>query len=88
MDERGMEEALHEVRLLSQFDHTNIVHYYEAVLEVSLLPRALTAPYEVHNSNMRDAVGVEHPLMGSACVLTAGWDVILHLHLRSQHTGG
>ena len=35
MDERGRQEALKEVKLLSQFDHVNIVHYYEAVLEVS-----------------------------------------------------
>jgi serine/threonine protein kinase len=34
MEERAMQEALQEVRLLSHFDHVNIVHYYECVLEV------------------------------------------------------
>jgi serine/threonine protein kinase len=34
MDAKAREEALKEVRLLHQFDHVNIVHYYEAVLEV------------------------------------------------------
>ncbi|GAX76016.1 hypothetical protein CEUSTIGMA_g3459.t1 [Chlamydomonas eustigma] len=37
MEERAMQEALLEVRLLSQFDHVNIVHYYECVLEDSCL---------------------------------------------------
>ena len=36
MDDRARQEALKEVRLLHQFDHVNIVHYYEAVLEVGM----------------------------------------------------
>ena len=33
MDDKARQEALKEVKLLSQFDHVNIVHYYECVLE-------------------------------------------------------
>eukprot|EP00798_Chlamydomonas_sp_ICE-L_P011862 gene11862-14968_t len=34
MDEKQQQEALSECKVLSQFEHVNIVRYYEAVLEV------------------------------------------------------
>ncbi|KAG1679973.1 hypothetical protein FOA52_007037 [Chlamydomonas sp. UWO 241] len=33
MDQKGRLDALKEVKLLSEFDHVNIIHYYECVLE-------------------------------------------------------
>ncbi|KAL6744731.1 kinase-like domain-containing protein [Haematococcus lacustris] len=32
-DQKAREDALHEARTLSQFDHVNIIHYYETILE-------------------------------------------------------
>jgi hypothetical protein len=39
----SLQEALQEARMLSQFDHVNIVHYQECVLEVS----AVLSPHVV-----------------------------------------
>ena len=36
LEEKARQEALQEVKLLAQFDHVNIIHYYECVLEVRL----------------------------------------------------
>lgn len=36
MDTKAREEALNEAKLLAQFDHVNIVHVFECVLEVRL----------------------------------------------------
>lgn len=34
VDDKIRQEALREAQLLAQFDHVNIIHYYECVLEV------------------------------------------------------
>lgn len=41
MDKKAREEALMEAKLLAQFDHVNIVHVFECVLEVRARHAAL-----------------------------------------------
>ncbi len=54
LDDKAREEALKEVRLLSQFDHVNIVHYYECVLEVSNLCTMLAHLEDSHPCCLQD----------------------------------
>lgn len=62
MDEKARQEALKEVRLLSQFDHVNIVHYYECVLEeVSLITGTMLHAFNVGGPVQR--CDAWHPLI-------------------------
>ncbi len=55
LDERARQEALLEAKVLSAFDHVNIIKYYEAILEVGPGSRVYARMHGVVCSSTRSA---------------------------------